>query len=76
METRISNFFFTATTIIINFSLAFLCKICRLGSSNNFGIINWFQKCLLVVCDFGRVLLDFFGAYLAHFVEHKVKPFG
>ncbi|REE24293.1 sterol desaturase/sphingolipid hydroxylase (fatty acid hydroxylase superfamily) [Winogradskyella pacifica] len=70
------NLFFTLTTIIINFALAFLL----LWSSdwvtaNNFGIINWLpQMPLWLYALLGVVLLDFFGAYLAHYVEHRIKP--
>ena len=70
------NLFFTLTTIIINFALAFLL----LWSSdwvtaNKFGIINWLpQMPLWLYVVLGVVLLDFFGAYLAHYVEHRVKP--
>lgn len=70
------NLFFTATTIVINFSLAFLLlKSADWVQVNEFGIINWLpdmQFWLYVVL--GVLLLDFFGAYLAHFVEHKVRP--
>lgn len=72
----IPNLFFTLTTIIVNFALAFLL----LGSAdwvktNNFGIINWLPEMPLWLYAFlGVLLLDFFGAYLAHYVEHKVKP--
>ena len=72
----IPNFFFTLTTIVINFGLAFIL----LWSSdwvkaNDFGIINWLPEMPLWSYIFlGVLLLDFFGAYLAHFVEHKVKP--
>ena len=70
------NFFFTATTIIINFSLAFLLlKSSDWVEANNFGIINWLPEMpLWLYVILGVLLLDFFGAYLAHFVEHKVKP--
>ena len=70
------NFFFTATTIIINFSLAFLLlKSSDWVQVNNFGIINWIPNLpLWLYVILGVLLLDFFGAYLAHFVEHKVKP--
>ena len=70
------NFFFTATTIVINFSLAFLLlKSSDWVVLNNFGIINWIPNLpLWLYVILGLVLLDFFGAYLAHFVEHKVKP--
>lgn len=71
------NLFFTLTTIIINFSLAFLL----LGTAdwvqqNNFGIINWlpFETPLWLYVFLGVLFLDFFGAYLAHFTEHKIKP--
>jgi sterol desaturase/sphingolipid hydroxylase (fatty acid hydroxylase superfamily) len=43
--------------------------------ANDFGIINWLPQMPLWLYVFlGVFLLDFFGAYLAHFVEHKVKP--
>ena len=72
----IPNLFFTLTTIIINFGLAWIL----LGTAewvkvNDFGIINWIPEMPLWLYAFlGVLLLDFFGAYLAHFVEHKVKP--
>lgn len=70
------NFFFTATTIVINFSLAFLLlKSSDWVQVNKFGIINWLPEMpLWLYVVLGVLLLDFFGAYLAHFVEHKVKP--
>jgi len=71
------NLFFTATTIVINFTLAFLL----LGTAdwvqaNNFGIINWlpYDIPLWLYIFLGVLFLDFFGAYLAHFTEHKIKP--
>jgi sterol desaturase/sphingolipid hydroxylase (fatty acid hydroxylase superfamily) len=72
----IPNLFFTLTTVIINFSLAWLL----LGTAdwvvvNNFGILNWIPEIpLWLYALLGVLLLDFFGAYLAHYVEHKVKP--
>ena len=72
----IPNLFFTLTTIIINFALAFLLiGMADWVKANNFGIINWLPEMpLWLYVLLGVVLLDFFGAYLAHFVEHKVKP--
>lgn len=70
------NLFFTATTVVINFALAFLL----VGTAdwvevNNFGMINWMPEMpLWLYVLLGVLFLDFFGAYLAHFVEHKVKP--
>ncbi|CAM1371257.1 sterol desaturase family protein [Tenacibaculum xiamenense] len=68
------NLFFTATTIIINFFLAFLLlKTSDWAVANNFGLINWLPEMpLWLYVLLGVLFLDFFGAYLAHLVEHKV----
>ncbi|MDG1572165.1 sterol desaturase family protein [Robiginitalea sp. M366] len=72
----VPNIFFTITTIVVNFTLAFLL----LQSSdwvrdNGFGIINWLPEMpLWLYVVLGLLLLDLIGAYLAHLVEHKVKP--
>jgi sterol desaturase/sphingolipid hydroxylase (fatty acid hydroxylase superfamily) len=72
----IPNIFFTLTTILINFSLAFLL----LGTSdwvmtNDFGILNWLPSIpLWMYAILGVLLMDFVGAYLPHFVEHKINP--
>jgi len=72
----IPNLFFTLTTIIINFGLAWiLLRTAEWVKVNDFGIINWLPQMPLWLYAFlGVLFLDFFGAYLAHFVEHKVKP--
>ena len=72
----IPNLFFTLTTIIINFALAFLLlKTADWVKVNDFGIINWLPEMPLALYAFlGVFFLDFFGAYLAHYVEHRVKP--
>jgi len=72
----IPNIFFTLTTIAINFGLAFmLIGSSRWVKENEFGIINWIPNLpLWAYIVIGVLLLDFFGAYLAHYVEHKVKP--
>jgi len=69
------NIFFTLTTIIINFSLAFLLvQSAQWTIANNFGILQWLPAMpLWLYALVGLLLLDFIGAYLAHFVEHKVK---
>lgn len=68
------NLFFTLTTIIINFALAFLLlKSSDWVVTNNFGIINWLPEMPLWLYVFlGILFLDLFGAYLAHFTEHKI----
>lgn len=70
------NLFFTITTIIINFLLAFLLLWTSDWTvASDFGILNWLPDMpLWLYAIVGVLLLDFFGAYLAHFTEHKVKP--
>jgi sterol desaturase/sphingolipid hydroxylase (fatty acid hydroxylase superfamily) len=70
------NLFFTLTTIIINFVLAFLLlKSSDWVMGNNFGILNWLPNMSLgLYIVLGILLMDFFGAYLPHYVEHKIKP--
>nr|WP_321230321.1 sterol desaturase family protein [uncultured Psychroserpens sp.] len=72
----VPNLFFTFTTIIVNFTLAFtLVATADWVKTNNFGIINWIPNLpLWAYALLGVMLLDFVGAYLAHYVEHKVKP--
>ena len=70
------NLFFTGTTVIINFVLAFLLvKTSDWVVANDFGLINWLPEMpLWLYVLLGVLFLDFFGAYLAHLVEHKVRP--
>lgn len=72
----IPNIFFTFTTIIVNFALAFLLlKSANWVMANNFGVLNWLPEMpLWLYIVLGVFLMDFFGAYLPHFTEHKVKP--
>ena len=72
----VPNIFFTFTTILINFALAFLLlKTADWVVANDFGIINWLPEIpLWLYVLIGILLMDFIGAYLAHYVEHKVKP--
>jgi sterol desaturase/sphingolipid hydroxylase (fatty acid hydroxylase superfamily) len=69
------NLFFTFTTIVINFALAFLLlKTASWVTVNDFGIINWLPELpLWLYVTLGVLLMDFIGAYLAHYVEHKVS---
>ncbi len=69
------NIFFTITTIIVNFALAFiLLKTADYTTIKEFGILNWLPKMNpIAFAVVGILLLDFIGAYLAHFTEHKVK---
>jgi sterol desaturase/sphingolipid hydroxylase (fatty acid hydroxylase superfamily) len=68
--------FFTGTTIVINFSLAFLL----LASAdwvvqNEFGLLYWLPEMpLWLFAILGILMMDLIGAYLPHFTEHKIKP--
>ncbi len=67
------NIFFTVTTVIVNFVMAFiLVWSADWVVAKQFGIIQWagfdFWGQLIV----GLLLLDFLGAWLAHYVEHHV----
>lgn len=69
------NLFLTFTTIIINFSLAFiLLKTSDWTIANNFGVLQWLPPMSLWLYTLiGLLLLDLIGAYLVHLIEHKVK---
>jgi len=69
------NIFFTLTTIVINFALAFiLLQTAEYVINKNFGILQWLPEMnIWIYTILGLLLLDFFGAYLAHYVEHRVK---
>lgn len=70
------NLFFTLTTVIINFVLAFvLLATSEWTETNQFGILHWLPDMNpIAACIIGLLLLDFVGAYLVHLVEHKI-PF-
>ena len=70
------NLFFTFTTIIINFVLAFLLlNTADWVGVHNFGILNWLPEMpLWLYITLGVLLMDFVGAYLPHYTEHKVPP--
>jgi sterol desaturase/sphingolipid hydroxylase (fatty acid hydroxylase superfamily) len=69
------NFFLTFTTILINFTLAFLLVTSsEWAIANNFGILQWLPTLpTWLYALIGLLLLDCIGAYLVHLIEHKVK---
>jgi sterol desaturase/sphingolipid hydroxylase (fatty acid hydroxylase superfamily) len=67
------NIFFTLTTIVVNFVLAFiLVWSSDWVVANNFGVLQWLDMPLWATAIVGLLLLDFGGAYLAHWTEHRV----
>ncbi|MES2811324.1 MAG: sterol desaturase family protein [Bacteroidota bacterium] len=70
------NLFFTFTTILINFSMAFVLFFASVWTEENkFGIIHWLHlDNLWLQALIGLLLMDLIGAYSAHYVQHKTKP--
>ncbi|ODS81107.1 MAG: sterol desaturase [Cytophagaceae bacterium SCN 52-12] len=69
------NIFFTLTTIIVNFLLAFLLvKTSDLVVEKHIGLLQWLPW-LPLWARFvtGLLLLDLIGAWLIHWIQHKVK---
>jgi sterol desaturase/sphingolipid hydroxylase (fatty acid hydroxylase superfamily) len=69
------NIFFTITTIVINFFLAFmLVNGSAWAVSHQFGILQWLPEMpTWLYMIVGLLLLDLIGAYFVHWAEHKVK---
>ncbi|WP_202971621.1 sterol desaturase family protein [Flavobacterium davisii] len=74
-EHALLNLFFTFTTIIVNFLLAILLfKSSIWNTQNHFGILHWFSITNLgLQCIIGLLVMDFIGAYLPHYLQHKIK---
>jgi sterol desaturase/sphingolipid hydroxylase (fatty acid hydroxylase superfamily) len=67
------NIFFTLTTILINFLMAFLL----VASSDwvvaqEIGLLQWIDLPLWATLIVGVLLMDLLGAYLPHWIEHHV----
>ena len=69
------NIFFTITTILINFLMAFiLVSASDWTTRNHFGLLNWLPEMpIWLHCILGLLLLDLIGAYFVHWLEHKIK---
>lgn len=69
------NIFFTVTTILVNFPLAFiLVRSADWVQENDFGILNWLPTMpSWLYAIVGMLLLDLIGAYTVHWAEHKVR---
>jgi sterol desaturase/sphingolipid hydroxylase (fatty acid hydroxylase superfamily) len=69
------NIFFTVTTIVVNFLMAFiLLWTSQWSVQNNIGLLPYLGTINpWIYMIIGLLLLDLIGAYLVHYVEHKVK---
>jgi sterol desaturase/sphingolipid hydroxylase (fatty acid hydroxylase superfamily) len=68
------NIFFTLTTVVVNFGLAFMMS----GSSEyvtgqEFGFFYWVSMPLWLKAILAMMILDLVGAWFIHLLEHKVK---
>lgn len=68
------NLFFTLTTILINFSLAYFLLIATdWVQGRNIGILSVLGALPGILrLAVGLALLDLFGAYIPHWLEHKI----
>ena len=71
----VPNFFFTLTSIVVNFALAFLLLLTAdWVQETQFGLLHSVSMPFWLYVVLGVLFLDFIGAYVAHWVEHQVKP--
>ena len=68
------NLFFTLTTIIVNFFMAFLLlKLSDWSNAEGIGLIHLFELPVLLEFIIALLVLDLIGSWLIHFLEHRVK---
>jgi len=68
------NLFFTLTTILINVAGASLILYaCIKAQSLDFGVLNIIELPIFIELIIGIMVLDLIGAWLVHFLEHKVR---
>ncbi len=69
------NFFFTFTSIVINFLMAFiLLQTSAYVVEHRFGLLQWFPiQSLFLTMLVGLLLIDLIGAWLVHFTEHRIR---
>jgi sterol desaturase/sphingolipid hydroxylase (fatty acid hydroxylase superfamily) len=68
------NLFFTLTTIVVNFAFAVLTvRMSAYGSEHKIGLLYIFNLPGWLFILSGLMVMDFIGAWLIHWIEHKVK---
>jgi sterol desaturase/sphingolipid hydroxylase (fatty acid hydroxylase superfamily) len=70
-----TNLFFTFTTILINFVMAFiLLRSADWAQANGIGVLHWLPAMpIWAKAIVGLMLMDLVGAYAVHWTEHQVK---
>ncbi len=67
------NAVFTLTTMIVNFSLAFLIvKAADWTTAAEFGVMHWVPGPLWLMVLLSLMVLDLISAWFIHWIEHKV----
>ena len=68
------NLTLTLITLIINLmGASLIIKVVNYSSQNRSGLLNLIDLPIWLYLFFGLLLLDFIGAWLIHWLEHKVK---
>lgn len=68
------NIFFTLTTVLVNFSMAFILVMTSdFVVAEQFGLFQWVSLPLGLVALLGVLTMDFVGAWLPHYIEHHIK---
>lgn len=68
-----TNLFFTSTTALVNLGFAFLIVIASEWTTKaHFGLLYLFGLPVWVHCLLAIMMMDFIGAYLVHFIQHKI----
>jgi sterol desaturase/sphingolipid hydroxylase (fatty acid hydroxylase superfamily) len=68
------NFTLTVLHLIIHTFLAIIIiKISDWCSTNQFGVVQWLQTGTVAAVLLTILIVDFFGGWLVHIVEHKLK---
>lgn len=70
----LTNIFFTGTTIVVNFLLAFLLlRTSDWVVAHRVGLLQLTEMPLWLEAILGLLLLDLIGAWLPHWTQHRVK---
>ena len=68
------NITFTLITLFLNlFGAMGILKAVEFNRINNFGLLNIIQIPLWLYILLGIILMDFFGAWLIHWIQHNVR---
>lgn len=68
------NFSFTIIHLIIHTGFAvFIILLSDMSKTAGFGLVHWFNASVLWTIIISFLVLDFFGGWLVHIVEHKTR---